>query len=59
MDKELTAVITGGNKGIGANLAQTMLDAGYRVISVARRAPELGERAPPVFRAPAEPLWPL
>jgi len=27
--------------------------------TVARRAPELGERAPPVFRAPAEPLWPL
>ncbi|WP_421872342.1 SDR family NAD(P)-dependent oxidoreductase [Nitratireductor rhodophyticola] len=40
MDKELTAVITGGNKGIGANLAQTMLDAGYHVVSVARRAPE-------------------
>lgn len=33
---EFTAVITGGNKGIGANLARRMLDEGYRVISVAR-----------------------
>ena len=40
MDMELTAVITGGNKGIGADLAQRMLAEGYRVISVARRAPE-------------------
>ena len=39
-DRQLTAVITGGNKGIGANLAQRMLSKGYRVISVARRAPE-------------------
>lgn len=37
---ELTAVITGGNKGIGANLALRMLEEDYRVISVARRAPE-------------------
>jgi NAD(P)-dependent dehydrogenase (short-subunit alcohol dehydrogenase family) len=39
-DRQLTAVITGGNKGIGADLAQRMLSKGYRVISVARRAPE-------------------
>lgn len=31
-----TAVITGGNKGIGADLAQALLGQGYRVISVAR-----------------------
>lgn len=36
----LTAVITGGNKGIGADLAGQLLERGYRVISVARRAPE-------------------
>ena len=39
-DRQFTAVITGGNKGIGADLAQRMLSKGYRVISVARRAPE-------------------
>ncbi|WP_146344899.1 SDR family NAD(P)-dependent oxidoreductase [Falsiphaeobacter marinintestinus] len=37
---DLTAVITGGNKGIGADLARALLDNGYRVISVARHAPE-------------------
>lgn len=40
MTNELTAVITGGNKGIGADLARRMLDEGYSVVSVARRAPE-------------------
>ncbi|WP_116087618.1 SDR family NAD(P)-dependent oxidoreductase [Tropicimonas sp. IMCC34011] len=35
-----TAVITGGNKGIGADLAKRLLKEGYKVISVARNAPE-------------------
>jgi NAD(P)-dependent dehydrogenase (short-subunit alcohol dehydrogenase family) len=34
-----TAVITGGNKGIGADLAQALLARNYKVISVARRTP--------------------
>lgn len=34
-----TAVITGGNKGIGADLAQALLAHNYKVISVARRTP--------------------
>ena len=34
-----TAVITGGNKGIGADLAQALLARNYKVISVARRMP--------------------
>jgi 3-oxoacyl-[acyl-carrier protein] reductase len=33
-----TAVITGGNKGIGADLARAMLARGWRVISIARHA---------------------
>ena len=37
---EFTAVITGGNKGIGASLAKRMLDDGYRVISIARHTAE-------------------
>ncbi|MEQ6250772.1 SDR family oxidoreductase [Sulfitobacter sp. HNIBRBA3233] len=35
-----TAVITGGNKGCGADLARALLERDYTVISVARRAPE-------------------
>lgn len=34
---KLTAVITGGSKGIGLDLAERMLDQGYNVISIARR----------------------
>ena len=37
---EFTAVITGGNKGIGADLAQRLLERGYTVVSVARHAPD-------------------
>lgn len=33
---DYTAVITGGNKGIGADLAQAMLERGWRVVSVSR-----------------------
>ncbi|MEM9048251.1 MAG: SDR family oxidoreductase [Pseudomonadota bacterium] len=35
-----TAVITGASKGIGADLAQALIARGYRVISIARHAPE-------------------
>lgn len=35
-----TAVISGGNKGIGGDLADRLLDKGYTVISVARHASE-------------------
>ena len=35
-----TAVISGGNKGIGGDLAARLLDKGYTVISVARHASE-------------------
>lgn len=40
MSADFTAVITGGNKGIGADLARRMLADGYRVISVARGVPD-------------------
>lgn len=36
---DFTAVITGGNKGIGADIATRLLEKGYRVVSVARHAP--------------------
>lgn len=37
---DYTAVITGGNKGIGADLAQAMLQRGWRVVSLARHQGE-------------------
>ena len=37
---EYTAVITGASKGIGLDLAERLLDKGYRVVSIARHAPE-------------------
>lgn len=36
-----TAVITGGNQGIGADLAAVLLEQDYKVISIARNAPEV------------------
>ena len=32
------AIVTGGSAGIGAEICRSMLDAGYEVISMARRA---------------------
>lgn len=33
---DYTAIITGGSKGIGADLARRLLERGYRVVSIAR-----------------------
>ena len=35
-----TALITGGNKGIGADLAKRLLIQGYKVVSMSRNTPE-------------------
>ncbi len=35
---QYTAVITGGSKGIGADLAHRLLERGYRVVSIARNS---------------------
>ena len=40
MTQNFVAVVTGGSAGIGAEIAHQMLDAGYEVISMARRDPE-------------------
>lgn len=37
---EFTALITGGSRGIGADLARALLDRGYRVVSLARHDPD-------------------
>lgn len=38
---EYTAVITGGNKGIGGDLAECLLERGYSVVSIARNPSEV------------------
>jgi len=40
MTQPLTAVVTGGSAGIGAEISRHMLEAGYEVISMARRDPD-------------------
>ncbi|MEY8838745.1 SDR family NAD(P)-dependent oxidoreductase, partial [Cribrihabitans sp. XS_ASV171] len=37
---DYTALITGGSKGIGADLAVKLADRGYRVLSLARGLPD-------------------
>ena len=41
MSHNYTALVTGGSAGIGADICQQLLDAGYTVISLARRAGNL------------------
>ena len=38
MTQSNVAIVTGGSAGIGAEICRSMLDAGYEVISMARRA---------------------
>lgn len=40
MSEPYVALVTGGSAGIGAAICRHLLDAGYRVISLARRKPE-------------------
>ncbi|MEN8893331.1 MAG: SDR family NAD(P)-dependent oxidoreductase, partial [Planktotalea arctica] len=35
-----TAIITGGSKGIGADLGRRLIEKGYTVVSLSRGAPE-------------------
>lgn len=40
MSTSHTAIVTGGSAGIGAEISRQLLDAGYTVISMARRDPD-------------------
>lgn len=42
---EAVAIVTGGSAGIGAEIVQQMLNAGYQVISMARRPPQIKHKA--------------
>lgn len=39
MSEKLVALVTGGSAGIGADICKRMLEDGYEVVSLARRAP--------------------
>lgn len=39
-DKSKTVVITGGNRGIGADISRRFLDDGYTVLNISRQTPE-------------------
>jgi len=54
--RALTALITGGNKGIGADLAARLLEKDYSVICVARHPPEIAH--PKLFSVEADLLDP-
>ena len=40
MSERQVAIVTGGSAGIGATICRRMLDAGYEVVSLARRRPD-------------------
>ena len=40
MSERPVAIVTGGSAGIGATICRHMIDAGYEVVSLARRKPE-------------------
>jgi len=43
-DKDFTAVVTGTSSGIGLDLAKRMLDRGWNVIGLSRRAPDFSHK---------------
>ena len=45
MSERATAIVTGGSAGIGATICRHLLDAGYEVVSVARRRPDWSHKS--------------
>jgi len=45
MSERQVAIVTGGSAGIGATICRRMLDAGYEVVSLARRRPDWSHQA--------------
>jgi 3-oxoacyl-[acyl-carrier protein] reductase len=45
MSERPVAIVTGGSAGIGATICRRMIDAGYDVVSIARRKPDWSDAA--------------
>jgi len=45
MSERPVAIVTGGSAGIGETICRRLLDAGYEVVSLARRRPSLAHKA--------------
>src|SRR5579872_6831260 len=45
MNERPVAIVTGGSAGIGATICRRMIEAGYDVVSVARRKPDWSHAA--------------
>jgi 3-oxoacyl-[acyl-carrier protein] reductase len=45
MSERPVAIVTGGSAGIGATICRQMLDAGYEVVSLARRVPDWSHKS--------------
>jgi 3-oxoacyl-[acyl-carrier protein] reductase len=45
MSERPVAIVTGGSAGIGKNICSRLIDAGYEVVSLARRKPQWSHRA--------------
>ena len=44
-DNNKVVVITGGNRGIGADITRRFLDSGYLVVNISRQTPEFSTNA--------------
>jgi 3-oxoacyl-[acyl-carrier protein] reductase len=45
MSERPVAIVTGGSAGIGQNICRRLIDAGYEVVSLARRRPQWSHKA--------------
>lgn len=45
MSERPVAIVTGGSAGIGATICRRMLDAGYEVVTLARRRPDWSDKS--------------
>ena len=52
-EKNNVVVITGGNRGIGADITRRFLDSGYLVVNISRQLPNFSdERLTQLHRGP-------
>ena len=56
IDARPVALVTGGNRGIGREVASQLFNSGFTVILGSRNR-ELGEQAPPTLTRPVTRCW--